>query len=36
MNGKGYAITWASPTFDWPGDFANVSMVQSTFYSDGN
>jgi tRNA A-37 threonylcarbamoyl transferase component Bud32 len=33
-NGKAYAISWQSRDVDWSGDFAKISMVLSTFYSD--
>jgi hypothetical protein len=34
-NGKAYAISWQTREVDWSGDFAKISMVLSTFYSDG-
>lgn len=34
-NGKAYALSWQTRDVDWSGDFAKISMVLSTFYSDG-
>jgi eukaryotic-like serine/threonine-protein kinase len=34
-NGRAYAISWQTREVDWSGDFAKISMVLSTFYSDG-
>jgi tRNA A-37 threonylcarbamoyl transferase component Bud32 len=34
MNGKAYALSWATRDIDWPSDLAKISMVLSSFYTD--
>jgi tRNA A-37 threonylcarbamoyl transferase component Bud32 len=34
MNGKAYALSWATREIDWPADLAKLNMVMSSFYPD--
>jgi tRNA A-37 threonylcarbamoyl transferase component Bud32 len=34
MNGKAFALSWATRDIDWPSDLAKISMVLSSFYTD--
>ena len=35
MDGKAYALSWATRDIDWPSDLAKINMVLSSFYNDG-
>jgi hypothetical protein len=35
MNGKAYALSWATREIDWPSDLAKIDMVLSSFYTNG-
>ena len=30
-DGRGFAITWATREYDWPGDLAKINMVLTSF-----